>query len=64
MGKICGNAAAAFLLVVIGFSSITSAAADSATLGKIGASSVWQVPQQFITDAHAACDKVIRLGRC
>jgi hypothetical protein len=57
MGKICGNAAAAFLLVVIGFSSITSAAADSATLGKIGASSVWQVPQQFITDAHAACDK-------
>ena len=24
---------------------------------KIGSSSVWQLPEQFITNAHAACDK-------
>jgi hypothetical protein len=34
---------------------ITSAAA--AAPAKVGASAVWQMPQQFITSAHAACDK-------
>lgn len=33
------------------------AAAASAAPGKIGASAVWQMPQQFMAAAHTACDK-------
>jgi hypothetical protein len=31
---------------------------------KIGASAVWQVPPQFLTGAHAACDKSSDNGEC
>lgn len=29
---------------------------------KVGASSVWQLPEQFVTGAHAACDKSAPAG--
>lgn len=32
--------------------------------GKIGASAVWQIPQQFFGNAHAACDKSSDIGEC
>ena len=62
MRKLYGNAAAAVLLVVIHSFAIIGAAADSAKSAKIQASSVWQVSQQFITNAHAACDKTSGSG--
>src|SRR5580704_6745939 len=62
MRKLYGNAAEALLLVVIHSFAIIGAAADSATSAKIQASSVWQVSQQFITNAHAACDKTSGSG--
>jgi hypothetical protein len=60
--KLYGNVVAAFLLVVILSFAIVGIAADSANSAKIRASSVWQVSQQFITNAHAACDKTSGSG--
>ena len=62
MCKLYGNAPAAFLLVVIHSFAIIGAAADSAKSAKIQASSAWQVSQQFITNAHAACDNTSGSG--
>ena len=62
MRNLSGNAPAAFLLVVILSFAFVGAAADSAKSAKIQASSVWQVSQQFITNAHAACDKTSGSG--
>ena len=62
MRKLCGNAVAAFLFVGVSFSAAASSAADSAKSAKIQASSVWQVPEQFITNAHATCDKTSGSG--
>ena len=36
---------------------ISAGQATAAEPGKIGASSVWQLPEQFMAGAHAACDK-------
>lgn len=35
----------------------TAAAVPATAPGKIGASAVWQIHEQFMTNAHAACDK-------
>jgi hypothetical protein len=47
------------ILYVAGYliASSMNAAATSTALAKIGASAVWQMPQQFMAAAHAACDK-------
>jgi hypothetical protein len=62
MRRLCGNGVAALLLVVILSFAIVGAAADSAKSATIQATSVWQVSQQFITNAHAACDKTSGSG--
>jgi hypothetical protein len=41
---------------------ITSALAAPKASAKVGASSVWQLPEQFMTGAHAACDKSAPAG--
>jgi len=55
----------AFILTSVTFScalpqsgtSSASQPASAAVSGKIGPSAVWQPPQDFVTKAHAACDK-------
>lgn len=42
---------------MISVPAIASSPADPTSPVKISASAVWQVSQQFITNAHAACDK-------
>jgi len=37
--------------------SVTFAVAAPKLTAKVGASSVWQLPEQFMTTAHTACDK-------
>ncbi|MGH9543932.1 MAG: hypothetical protein ACRD23_01830 [Terriglobales bacterium] len=37
--------------------SLTAAATDSKLPAKVGASAVWQLPEQFVTLAQASCDK-------
>jgi hypothetical protein len=37
--------------------SVAAKAADSSLPAKVGASAVWQLPEQFVTLAHASCDK-------
>ena len=51
-------AALCFIGCVIG--PVTAMAAAGPT--KVGASAVWQMPQQFTTSAHAACDKSAASG--
>ena len=41
---------------------ITAALAAPNPGTKVGASSVWQLPEQFVTGAHAACDKSAPAG--
>ena len=43
---------------------ITAALAAPNPGTKVGASSVWQLPEQFITGAHAACDKSAPVRLC
>ena len=45
---------AAILYVVV---IISTGRATAASPGKLGPSSVWQIPGQFLAAAHAACDK-------
>ncbi len=39
-------------------------AQSQAVPAKIGASAVWQIPGQFLANAHAACDKMPDVGKC
>jgi hypothetical protein len=45
------------LLFALVFLAVYSTAQSPTPPAKIGASAVWQVPPQFLTAAHAACDK-------
>jgi hypothetical protein len=48
----------ALLMVVMMFAAIFGQAqVPQSGTGKIGASAVWQLPQDFLTKAHAVCDK-------
>jgi hypothetical protein len=37
----------------------TALAADAESSVKIGNAAVWQLPAQFVTNAHAACDRIL-----
>ncbi len=47
---------------IIGSVTSSAAAAPPQLPTKIGASAVWQIPQQFMTSAHIACDKSVPSG--
>jgi hypothetical protein len=50
------NMRKARLLLVLAFTAVCSTAQAQAGPGKIDASAVWQIPAQFLSSAHAACD--------
>jgi hypothetical protein len=52
----------AAILCVIGGIIGSGNAAAAAEPGKIGASSVWQLPEQFMAGAHTGCDKSAPAG--
>src|ERR1700704_4971077 len=53
------------LRFVIGFFLVACAIAHSQSVpSRITASSVWTLPDSFITSAHAACDKSSDVGEC
>jgi hypothetical protein len=54
------------LLVAVVFLAgcLTAQSQPGAGPAKFGASSVWQVTQQFLAAAHAACDKSSHAGEC
>jgi hypothetical protein len=45
---------------IFGSATCTFAASKAST--KVGASAVWQLPEQFMANAHAACDKTAPAG--
>ena len=51
------------LFIVICFAACTLALSQNVPL-KVGESAVWQIPPQFMTNAHAACDKSSGVGEC
>src|SRR5947199_3698087 len=56
--RLCMAACMAVLGLVI-----TGLAADApANQSRIGASAVWQIPQNFVTSAHVACGKAAASG--
>lgn len=52
----------AAVLYVVGCVIGSGRAAVASGPAKIGASSVWQLPEQFVASAHAACDKTAPSG--
>ena len=52
------------ILCVVGLAASSFAASKPST--KVGASAVWPLPEQFMADAHAACDKTApaSIGPC
>jgi hypothetical protein len=48
-----------FLFTFLPFAVILTTAQSDSTLAKIGDSAVWQLPMQFLTTAHAACDRSV-----
>jgi organic hydroperoxide reductase OsmC/OhrA len=46
-----------FSAILCGVACVTAALAAPKANPKVGASSVWTLPEQFMAAAHAACDK-------